>query len=231
MGYPGSKASSTAYPHIIRHIPPHDTYVACFAGHDAIYWKMKPAAAAIVIDADAKVIAWWRERCRPGTIVIHAEARAELQTNPIFRKPTTFAYMDPPYFIETRTRLLYEYELADKDGHLELITIAKSLNCMVAISHYPCPLYDDALTGWHRYTYRTMTHGGPKWEALYMNYPNPQAIHDTRFAGRNFRSRQDIKRKRERWISRLLAMPPLERQAIIEAVTATADAPRQPIHP
>lgn len=44
------------------------------------------------------------------------------------------------------------------------------------------------------------------------------AEHDYRYLGRNFRERERIKRKKQRWVPRLENMPRLERQALLSAI-------------
>ena len=55
-------------------------------------------------------------------------------------------------------------------------------------------------------------------EWLWMNFPSPFELHDYRYLGENFRERERIKRKKERWVSRLSRMDALERHALISAV-------------
>jgi hypothetical protein len=51
-----------------------------------------------------------------------------------------------------------------------------------------------------------------------MNYPTPVALHDYRYLGDNFRERERIKRKANRWVAKLQNMPVLERQALLSAI-------------
>ena len=63
-----------------------------------------------------------------------------------------------------------------------------------------------------------MTRGGLVEEYVWCNFPEPQVLHDPRFAGQNFRERERIKRKRDRWQKRFAAMPAKERQVIALAL-------------
>jgi DNA adenine methylase len=47
--YPGGKAGSGVYQRLINEIPPHDTYIAAFAGRDAIARWMRPSEKVILI--------------------------------------------------------------------------------------------------------------------------------------------------------------------------------------
>lgn len=87
-----------------------------------------------------------------------------------------------------------------------------------ALSGYRSAMYDDAAgrAGWRRVDYQAMTRRGVVVESLWMNYAAPARIADPAYAGSDFRDRQRIKRKAERWVSRFSALPDLERQAILE---------------
>src|SRR5437764_83920 len=83
--------------------------------------------------------------------------------------------------------------------------------CAAMISGYNCSLYEAMLQHWHRVDYRVMTRGGPRVESLWCNFTPGERLHDTRFVGDGFRERERIKRRKQRWVSRLVAMPPAER--------------------
>ena len=52
-----------------------------------------------------------------------------------------------------------------------------------------------------------------------MNFPAPFELHDYQFLGSNFRERERIKRKVTRWKDRLIHMEPLEKHAIMVAIS------------
>lgn len=141
-----------------------------------------------------------------------------------------FVYCDPPYILSTRrSGPLYTHELSDAD-HRELVSLLLTIPAGVMISGYRSALYDDALSSWHRVDYQAMTRGGTLAdESLWLNYEPPALLHDSRYLGRDFRERERIKRKRRRWVSNLMAMPPAERHAvygsIVEAMRDRAAAP------
>lgn len=60
-------------------------------------------------------------------------------------------------------------------------------------------------------------HSATEW--LWFNYPEPVALHDYRFLGDNYRERERIKRKKQRWVARLSTMPLLERRALLSAIS------------
>jgi len=69
-----------------------------------------------------------------------------------------------------------------------------------------------------------MTRGGRlAEEVLWMNYPEPVTLHDYRYLGADFRERQRIKRKTQRWTRRLQEMPDVERYAMLAALEQLSD--------
>ena len=51
-----------------------------------------------------------------------------------------------------------------------------------------------------------------------MNYPTPKQLHDYRYLGKDFRERQDIKRKKERMLKKFGSMQDSERYAMMWAL-------------
>ena len=67
-------------------------------------------------------------------------------------------------------------------------------------------------------TFKSVVRGGINIEWVWMNYPEPVELHDYRFMGANFRERERIKLRKEKWVSKLKSMPILERQALLSAL-------------
>jgi len=223
MTYPGGKHGSGVYQQIINRIPPHELYVEAFLGGGAILKMKRPAAASIGIDLDPQVINTFPRSGTPNLTLLEQDALHYL-THTIFPS-TTFLYLDPPYLSYTRRRdvKIYTCELHDND-HMELLRIIKTLPCMVMISGYPNDLYDDALSSWTAATFRGQTRGrAPATEKIWMNYPPPVRLHDYRYLGSTFREREKIKRKRLRWLKRLMAMDDLERNALGASIDDLVD--------
>jgi len=132
-------------------------------------------------------------------------------------------YCDPPYLMETRSgRRLYEYEMS-AGQHRRLLRCLRSLPCAVIISGYWSEMYAQELNGWTTTTFQSMTRGGRQaTEWLWFNFPQPIALHDYCFLGKDFRERERIKRKKARWVERLRTMPILERRALLCAIAETA---------
>jgi DNA adenine methylase len=221
--YPGAK--EIVAKRLISMMPPHDVYVEGFLGSGAVLRLKRPARLSIGIDLDPRVIdAWSRLPATPATaarIIIHQNdflKWAQAQGGRVLTDRQTLVYLDPPYLLETRTRLFYAEEMHDPLRHSLLLAMLQAFPCQVMISHYPCEQYDQALADWRRIDYMIQTHGGPRVESVYCNFPEPATFHDHRFQGEGFRERERIKRKSRRWQSRFLAMPAAERAAVAAAL-------------
>lgn len=212
VSYPGGKAGAGVYQAIINQMPPHETYIEPFVGGGGVLRHKRPADQTIVIDRSELVIAQWRQ-------VEWIAAICQDGIEYLERRPWTgreLVYCDPPYLPETRSdsRQLYLYEM-DGGDHERLLTVLLGLPCPVAISGYASDLYADRLSGWRVATFTGTTRGGPRTEYLWMNYPEPAALHDYRYLGADYRERERIKRKALRWRQGLDRLPELERRAIL----------------
>jgi DNA adenine methylase len=153
-------------------------------------------------------------------IFIHGDAM-ELLSSFSFQGDE-FVYLDPPYLMSARKgkRDLYRYEFGSHDEHLSLVSLIRTLPCMVAISGYWSDLYHKMLDGWRVVTFQAHTRQGMATEYLWMNYPEPTMLHDYRYLGSNFRERERIKRKAKRWVKRFCELDSLQRHAIISELNA-----------
>lgn len=225
--YPGGKAGAGVVQQIINQMPPHERYIEAFAGGAAVLRAKQPAALAnIAMDADGDVISGIRAdaavMAMPDVRVFQADAIEFLRDAVAMDAfgPDTLIYLDPPYLMSTRRaqRQIYRCELSD-DQHGELLRVIVGLGCMVMISGYYSEMYATALRGWRHISFWTTTRGGTMAEEfVWMNFAEPLELHDYRFLGANFRERQDIKRKRERWVRRLREMSSVERFAMMNAL-------------
>jgi len=220
MTYPGGKNKSGVYQTIINQMPPHRTYIEAFLGGGAIMRMKRPAMASIGIDSDARAIAeFMNQPDLVSTKLIVADALVFLAN--IHFCGDDLVYLDPPYLMSTRSsqRPIYRHEFNTEDEHAELLALIKRLPCMVMISGYYSDLYAEALRGWRTISYQTVTRGATVvTEWLWMNYPEPLELHDYRYVGRNFRARERIKRKTNRWKARLAKMNSIERAAMMMAI-------------
>lgn len=235
-GYPGAKGGSGVYQRIISQMPPHENYVEPFLGGGAVMRHKRPARFNLGIDLDGAVVAraanlvrageWISGRARTGVSAdggpvswewLNVDAVDWLST--WVPPAATVVYCDPPYLMSTRSwqQRMYRYEL-DASGHLELLRVLVRMPCLVLLSGYRSAMYDHALSSWRVVEYRTMSHGGPRRERLWCNFPEPISLHDYRYLGRDYRERERIRRKEARWVARLSAMPQLERRAVESAL-------------
>lgn len=172
------------------------------------------SAGGIARSADAT------RRTSPKLTLLQADAINFLRMNSRLLTAQTLVYCDPPYVRRSRrgNRDLYEHEMTDEQ-HAELLAVLNTLPCMVLLSGYASPLYEQALTNWHTITFHTTNRAGDRTtEHAWFNYPKPVELHDYRYLGKNFRERERIKRKMKRWSLRLARMPELERQALTWAM-------------
>lgn len=237
MVYPGAKNGAGVYQTIINLMPPHDVYIEPFLGGGAILRQKRPARLNIGVDLDAAVIARFNDEAADtakshdptGSTATNGDARSRFQ----FRRSDGLAflrsypftgselvYCDPPYMHETRGRTdLCRYEMDDRQ-HAALLDIIKALPCRVMISGYWMKRYAAALKKWNSASFEAMTRAGrTATEWLWFNFPEPVALHDYRYLGEDFRERERIKRKKQRWVNRLRIMPTLERRALLNAIT------------
>lgn len=230
MPYPGGKGSS--YQKLINLMPPHSTYIETHLGGGAVMQNKRPAAINYGIDLDGEALASTKKAVLANTTGNDAAAA---QGQPVFTFLRADAltwlsdysftggelvYCDPPYLMGARKqeRRLYRYEYTDRQ-HQELLDCLRGLPCKVMISGYGSPLYDRLLQGWNLFRFQAQTRGGvPATEYVWMNYPQPVELHDYGHLGADFRERERIKRKKNRWVNRLNKMPILERQALLAAI-------------
>ena len=233
MTYPGGKAGSGTYQKIINQIPPHQTYVEPFLGGGAIMLSKKPAACSIGIDADPAVVYIWQHQTTiPNLLTFQGDGIRWLEEADL--PGNTFIYCDPPYLFDTRKskNQLYLFELGDDERHTQLLNALLKLNCMVMISGYYSELYNTLLKDWRTINFEAVTRGGTMaTEYLWMNYPQPFELHDYRYLGDDFRDRERIKRKINRWKNRLRKMDTLERMAMLAAIDEFATTVAPPLPP
>jgi hypothetical protein len=127
-------------------------------------------------------------------------------------------YADPPYIQSTRRRSrIYRYDYTEAD-HQVLLETLRTIPARVLLSGYANVLYEKVLTGWRRVSFSAMTHAGVREECVWMNFEKPDRLHDPRWIGSDFRARQAVGRRRERWLRRFDALEPVERSALLRAL-------------
>lgn len=220
MHFVGSKGGAGVKEWLISAMPAHRVYVEPFLGKGVVLKNKLPAAVSIGIDYDRGTLASWHSHHQqPGTSIVHGDA---LQLLPVLKVESDWLiYADPPYLGTARScqRRYYAHELFTEAAHERLLSVLIALPGMVMISGYRSELYCRRLAGWRLETFWTIDRRrNRKEECLWLNFPAPTVMHDARHVGKNFTDRQRVKRKVARWSKKFLAMPPAERQRILEAL-------------
>ncbi len=214
MSYPGSKSGNGVWQRIIGQMPPHSVYVEGFFGSGAVFHNKRPAKSSVLIDRNPKCFADLLPS--PALRILLGKFVELLPT--IYLPDDAVVYCDPPYPLSTRQgRFYYDHEMTDAD-HAALILALKALKCRVLISGMPCDLYLDALQDWRCVRYRTRWHTKTVIECLWCNFPEPELLHDWRYAGNNYRQRLALKRLANRTIAKLRRMSPRKQGYVLNAI-------------
>jgi len=185
----------------------------------------------LVVTSDAESVVWRRDGRRSPAIYLPRADALEWLVELGPWGADDVIYCDPPYLPETRTKKrIYEYEMTYAQ-HVQLLDVVVELPCRVLLSGYASPLYAERLADWRCIEYDAMTRGGvTRREGLWCNFPEPTELHDYRWIGRDseerpaWRDRERILRRQVNWRRQLLAMPPLERNAMLEILNADPHA-------
>jgi site-specific DNA-adenine methylase len=222
--YNGGKGASGVHQQIINKMPKHRVYIETHLGGGSILLKKKPAKSTIAIEIDTAVIQNFMRYSiadySGGISFVNENCINFLQTYKF--KGDELIYLDPPYVFEARKDKsdLYKYEYDDND-HIELIEFIDDLECFVMLSGYESKLYAKLLDPlkWHKFTFNAMTRAGVRVEALWCNFnPDDYMKHDYSYIGKDFREREAIKRKSNRWVKNLFNMPNDERNYILSSI-------------
>ena len=84
--------------------------------------------------------------------------------------PDALFYIDPPYTHDSRGDCRYGVDLS-RERQVDLLNLLCSIKGRVALSGYDNPLYNDALSGWHRSELTVKSSGrSNRTEVLWRNY-------------------------------------------------------------
>lgn len=247
--YFGGKSGSGTYQTIINQIPPHRVYVELFGGMLGIYRHKRPAQYSVVIEKDADVFSFYarfgllditKQMYRPQQSMESKKGNGQHCFNGcafdfmneenmflLMNREDTFIYADPPYPQHTRSsNTRYKNEMSD-DGHRELLEYLLAFSdAKVALSTYPNDIYYEFFEGrdeWRFIEFESQTRHGRAIEQLWMNYPEPVELHDYQYLGDNYRERERIGRKLNRWEAKFRDLAPLEQAAMIQRLTVVMD--------
>lgn len=216
--YPGRKGAAGQWQKIISNIPKCELFIEAMAGSGFISSLVKNSGCQVITnDLNRTVIDKIAYTAATVTFTrLHYQNLLKRFDNGSEHR---IFYFDPPYLMDTRSykKPIYKHEWNDQD-HKEFLQAVTAMKCRAMISHYPHPMYDEALSKWRVIQYNTMTRAGVRAENLYMNFKQPVLLQCPQVVGENFTDRQRIKRKVERLIKRLDNEPPQERAAILSSI-------------
>lgn len=228
--YPGGKSGEGVYQTVINEVPPIKVLVSLFAGNAGIERRIDMKGGLVVLnDIDEEV---YRRYCEieryPPNGVLMAPYNfdgLELLTQYLHKKDKrpgqTLIFADPPYLFESRSsqRDIYNHEW-DYEKHVLFLKRVKEVSARgykMAITHPMHILYASQLENWRTVDFESMTRAGTKFrDTLWLNYPPPEALQDYRYWGGDYRKRENFKRLIKRNVKRVLEMPPIERNCLIE---------------
>ena len=225
MTYPGGKNGAGVYQAIINQMPPHRRYIEPFVGGGAILLHKRPAVETHIADLNETALTAIYDECRRRGVAVQAHHTCGIaMLRNLQARRDDLVYCDPPYVWSTRTKTkVYDHEMTDAD-HARLLAAVTRLDCMVMLSGYDNLLYRAELADWRRVEYMAPTRGGPRPEVLWCNFPEPVTLHDYRYLGEDYRERERIARKVTRWRNKFVAMPELERRAVLTALLSVETA-------
>lgn len=222
MSFSGNKAIPGVIHKIINNIPPCTKFYEPFAGSAAVSSFLSLLSGINVRfflnDLDPAVIA--NIDYPAGSTVTNVNGISLLQSlNNIMADKDTFVFMDPPYLKSTRLNslFLYDYDMSVPDHELLLsLAAGASYNCMII--HPVCDLYNHHLKSFFKIPVKIRYHSKTSNEALYMNYPSTGKLLTYVYAGTNCWDRQRIKRKGDRLVSKLMSVPAVERNYLLDRI-------------
>lgn len=228
--YFGGKGSPGVIQTIINEIPPHRCLIEGFGGKGTLTRTILKSDCNVYIELSKKVFDYYKPYL-PASVKSHnmdffdfLSRWSDYYDGSDCWSPDGFCgtvfYLDPPYLKESRRdqKDVYDCELSSED-HSRLLELINNVPCAVLISHYPCDFYNNALRHWRRVDYKTTTRQGVVTESLYCNFDKVSKLHDYSFLGNNNTDRQRIRRKIDRHVKTLSALPVLERNALINSLS------------
>jgi len=220
--YPGNKNIAGYIQKIINEIPPADTFLEMFAGSGTVSNILFVRSGKIkhfhLNDISLSITE--RFNYPSGSTVTNKSFSDLIQSLLSFPAgKDIFLFCDPPYLHETRPSStdIYEYEMSDHD-HVEFLHLIRNIdnNCM--ITHPACDLYDRTLYGWRTKDVKVRYHNKTSLERIYMNYDHPGELAIYDMVGTDCWDRQRIKRKINRRLESLKALPAAERNYFLDQV-------------
>lgn len=216
--YNGGKNGDGVYQLIINQIPPHKIWIEACAGSAAITKNICPAAQSFVFEVEPVQASKLKIELNNRAVIFNSNFM-DGSIDRLSCGEATFIYIDPPYMKSTRLgkRNIYKEEWTDND-HEKFLWWLTERREMIMVNHPICHAYMCTLGDWRRVEYKYMSRGGLLDDCLWMNYRTQDRLHDYSYVGSDRTERQRIKRKADRVIAKLSALPGIERNAIIERI-------------
>lgn len=226
--FTGRKAQAGTPERIIGQMRPHSVYVEAFLGTGEIFKRKRRAMTNVLFDVSLDLTT--RIGADAGVIAKCGDALDLLPGLELWLPLDTVIYCDPPYPLGSRNDKGRRYytdllvpgcrEMTDAQ-HEQLLSLLKMFKCDVLISTMPNEIYSSQLTAprWRCIEYQTRTRGATITEQLWCNFPEPDELHDWRFAGRDFRERWRLTKLVRRTIAKLEAMNKRERGYVLDAIS------------
>lgn len=102
------------------------------------------------------------------------EQRPATEVFKLYDRLGVLFYVDPPYLSAREKHYTHEMSASD---HAALLDVLRGLVGMVVLSGYSGPLYDEALSDWHRIELATYADGArPRTEVLWLNQACRRAL-------------------------------------------------------
>ncbi len=138
------------------------TYCSCAWSHNRTNTVFRPKYWSKLPDRLLDTV----ERLRMAQI----ECMDALELIPMYNRPNTLLYVDPPYLRSSRTDLHYECEFARPEQHKQLLQLCREHTGPCIVSSYDNALYNEELSGWGKRSMKTQTNcAGTATEVLYLN--------------------------------------------------------------
>lgn len=221
--YPGAKNGAGVAQWLINNIPAHTHYYEIFAGSAALYRIKRPAPRVNHLnDLNPQTVAALKADQQTATATIsQADAVALLESPFTPSGIGCFIYLDPPYIKADRRSgaEIYDCELMTVPGHMRLIRAILASTADIMISSGTNELYRHELqekAGWRRKEFQTRGHRENRTEVIYMNYPEPEYLHEYTYLGDNFTQRQQLLRKRRNMAKMIKELPTYQRHLLIQ---------------
>lgn len=220
QNYPGAKTNSGIIPFLVNNIPFHKRYFEWCVGSGQLFRNKRRAQENYLNDVNPMVIAeLFSQFGAENGAIRYSVSELKILFKLWHFTREDFMYLDPPYPADARRSgaVLYEFEMLSREAHEEFLTAVLAVNANTMISSRPNELYDTMLKDWRRKEFDTVGHRGqPATEVIYMNYPEPELLHQYDMLGNDCWERQEKSRMRERFKRKIERVSNHSRHIMIE---------------